>query len=251
MIARRVARHFMVGLSLLILWAAAAHDQNISLTSEQIAEAIAWGRSAQPDAYVLRSAFTTNKTPPGAAYTPYLRVALAARAAADQQRKFTAQDITAEMTAPLIYFAIGDYGADPLPLHSLPPGAPLSMRLITEHSHPRSPLRREVSPVWIRFEVPAYLRYGLRPDWSYAFGAFPIEQVKADTRVELYREHREGSRPGYGGARLGVGSGPPSVEMRTSERAPEGARGRYGTRKALTRELPMTRLRKNPWNPWL
>lgn len=67
------------------------------------------------------------------------------------------------------------------------------MRLITAHSHPGSSRRREISPVWIRRDGAAFLRYGLRPNWSYMFAAFRLEEVKADTRVELYREFREGS----------------------------------------------------------
>jgi hypothetical protein len=189
-----VTRYAAVGLWLLILWAVPAHGRRLSLTPEEVAEAIIWGHSARPQAYVLRSAFTKNKTPPGVVYTPYLRVALAARAAADRGREFTVEDVTAEMTAPLIYFAIGDYGADPLPAASFPADTPLSMRLVTKHSDPSSSLRRVIPAKWIRHEVPFYLQYGLRSEWSYVLGAFPIEFVQADTRVELYREHREGSR---------------------------------------------------------
>ena len=194
MIPVSVARYLASSLGLLLLWADVADGQRASLTPDQIAEAIVWGQSAQPDAYVLRSPFAKNKTPPGVVYTPYLRVALAARAAADHGREFTVEDVTAEMTAPLIYFAIGDHGTDPLPAASLPADTPLSMRLITEHSNPGSSRRKVILPAWVRFEVPSYLRYGVRADWSYALGAFPIEHVQADTRVELYREHREGSR---------------------------------------------------------
>lgn len=192
MVPAFLVRFVAVGLWLPVLFAVPAHGQKQFLTPEQIAEAIVWGWSAQPDPYVLRSAFIRNKTPPGVVYTPYLRVALAARAAADQGREFTVEDVTAEMTAPLIYFAIGDYGADPLPA-PWPTDTPLSMRLITEHSDPGSPSRRVTFAVWLRREIPDYLQYELRPDWSYALGAFPITHVQADSRIELYRERREGS----------------------------------------------------------
>jgi hypothetical protein len=66
------------------------------------------------------------------------------------------------------------------------------MRLITEHSDPQSLSRRVISAAWLRREIPAYLQYGLRPEWSYALGAFPIAVVQADTRVELYRQRGEG-----------------------------------------------------------
>jgi hypothetical protein len=98
------------------------------------------------------------------------------------------------MTAPLIYFAIGDHGPDPLPTGVLLADTPLSMRLVTEHSGVNSSRRRVISPVWVRLAIPHYLRFGLRSDSSYALGAFRIEDLQADTRVELYREHREGSR---------------------------------------------------------
>jgi hypothetical protein len=127
-------------------------------------------------------------------YTPYLRVALAARAAKESGRAFTSEDVTEEMTAPLIYFAIGDAGSEALPFGSLPTDTPLRMRLVTHHSEPGSPLRREVAPVWLTDDIPEYLRCGLRSNWSYVLGAFPVQQVTADTRVELYREFRSGSQ---------------------------------------------------------
>lgn len=193
MIQAHDLRYFAVGLWLLALSPVAASAQP-TLTAQEIAEAIEWGRSAQPEPYVLRSPFTTNKTPPGVVYTPYVRVALAARSADDQGREFGVEDVTAEMTAPLIYFAIGDHGTDPLATGVLPAHTPLSMRLVTEHSGVNSSRRRVISPVWVRLAIPRYLRFGLRSDWSYALGAFRIEDLQADTRVELYREHREGSR---------------------------------------------------------
>ena len=185
-----------------------------SLLPDEIAQAIEWGRSGQPAAYPLRSAFPKARTTPGAVYTPYLRVALASRSAREEGRMFTARDVTPGMTAPLIYVAIGASGDDPLPPEPLPSTTPLSMRLVTEHSHPGSPRRRVMSAVWVRREVPAFLRYGLRPQWSYVFAAFPVDQVKADTRLELYRERweRHASRTG-GDPGRDHGSRPRSVEV--------------------------------------
>jgi hypothetical protein len=191
---RTLAAHQLaIVVFLLLLCGVATSGQKHGLTSEDIAEAIKWGRSGHAEAYVLKSPFLKNKTAPGVVYTPYLRVALAARAAADSGKQFAAEDVTKEMTAPLLWFALGDHGNDPLPSAVMPPDTPVSMRLVTHHSTPGSPLRQVIPASWVRFEVPSYLRYGLRPDWSYAVGAFPIEHVTADTRVELYREHREGS----------------------------------------------------------
>jgi hypothetical protein len=102
MIPAPLVRFVAVGLWLPVVFAAPAHGQKQFLTPELIAEAIVWGRSAQPEPYVLRSAFIRNETPPGVVYTPYLRVALAARAAADQGREFTVEDVTAEMTAFMV-----------------------------------------------------------------------------------------------------------------------------------------------------
>lgn len=193
MITRHIAHGLIWVLSAAGLWTVTAFGRSQSLTPQDITQAIEWGQSGRPEGYPLRSAFPGNKTPPGAVYTPYLRVALAARAAREEGRTFTTGDVTAEMTAPLIYFAIGEVGENPLPAAPLPVDAPLAMRLTTEHSHPGSSRRREISPVWTRRDVAAFLRYGLRPKWSYMFAAFRPEDVKPDTRVELYREFREGS----------------------------------------------------------
>lgn len=194
MVIRHHARYVTAPVCLAAVWAVAGLGQRHSLTPADIAQAIEWGQSGRPEAYPLRSAFPRNKTTSGVVYTPYLRVALAARAAREEERGFTAEDVTSEMTAPFIYFAIGEVGEDPLPPGPLPADTPVSMRLITDHSRPDSSDRREISPAWVRRDVPAFLRYGLRPNWSYMFAAFRIEQVKADTRVELYRKFREGSR---------------------------------------------------------
>jgi hypothetical protein len=193
MITRHIVQGLIGALSVASFCTVAAFGQRQSLTPEEIAQAIEWGQSGRPEGYPLRSAFPGNKTPPGAVYRPYLRVALAARAAREEGRTFTADDVTPEMTASLIYFAIGEVGENPLPAAPLPADAPLAMRLITEHSDPLSSRRREVSAVWTRRDVSAFLQYGLRPKWSYMFGAFRLDDVRADTRVELYREFREGS----------------------------------------------------------
>jgi hypothetical protein len=163
-----------------------------ALAPNDIAQAIEWGRSGRAEPYTLRSVFPHNKTRPGVAYTPYVRVALAARAAMQAELEFGPSEVTQEMTAPLVYFAIGDAGPDPLP-GSLAWETSLRMRLVTPHSDPMSPSRRQLSPVWMTRDIPNSLRYGLRPDWSYVVGAFRIEDVKPDTRVELYREFRDGS----------------------------------------------------------
>ena len=155
MIIRHHARHVTAPLCLAALWAVAGHGQRHSLTPADIAQAIEWGQSGRPEAYPLRSAFPRNKTTPGVVYTPYLRVALAARAAREEERGFTAEDVTSEMTAPFIYFAIGEVGEDPRPPGPLLADTPVSMRLITDHSRAGSSDRREISPVWIRREVPA------------------------------------------------------------------------------------------------
>ena len=185
MITRHIVHRLIGALSAASFCTVTALGQSQSLTPEDITQAIEWGQSGRPEGYPLRSAFPRNKTPPGAVYTPYLRVALAARAAREEGRTFTTGDVTAEMTAPLIYFAIGEVGENPLPAAPLPADAPLAMRLITEHSCPGSSRRREISPVWTRRDVAAFLRHGLRPKWSYMFAAFRLEEVKPDTRVEL------------------------------------------------------------------
>jgi hypothetical protein len=79
-----------------------------ALTKEQIAGAIADGlskRELRPyrigkRASLIRSAMAMEL---GLAYTPYLRVALAARAARDAYKPFDANSVTPEMVDPLVY----------------------------------------------------------------------------------------------------------------------------------------------------
>jgi hypothetical protein len=162
-----------------------------SLTPEQIEMAITWGNSLQPTPYRLRSAFPRTSVPAGAVFTPFLRVALATKSATEEGREFTAEDLTADMVAPVVYIAIRDDG----PHSPFGPDTPVSMRLVTEHSIPASGTRRTIPAAWVRETLPAYLRDGLDPEASYVVGAFPMTLLRPDTRVELFRVLR---KPGGG-----------------------------------------------------
>src|SRR5215510_15669437 len=80
------------------------------MTPERVNAAIAWGMSLAHrktedpfDAYSLGARERVNVT------TPYLRVALAARRAAEDGRQFTAADVTPEMIKPvLVVYAPGN-----------------------------------------------------------------------------------------------------------------------------------------------
>ena len=155
------------------------------LTPQQIDAAIAWGRTGQPEPYPLRSAFAKAKTPAGAVFTPFLRVALAARFAMERGEGFDVNDVTAAMIAPLVYVAIPDEGAmEPLPADVAP-----SMRLVFPHSPLPSGRRAHISPTWLATELAAYLRgdEGRR----YLVAGFSLDQLRPGTRVELRRAMRK------------------------------------------------------------
>ena len=155
-----------------------------SLNPQQISAAIAWGRTTRPEPYDLRSAFTRTKTPAGHVYTPYLRVALAARFAAERGLDFTVHDVTSEMKEPLVYFAVRDEGAPALMAPDIAP----SMRLVIPRAEPPAGERVHVSPTWMATTLPEYLHSREAGQHArYVVAAFPIGLLRAGTRVEVRR----------------------------------------------------------------
>ncbi len=111
--------------------------QAAGLSERDIRDAMDWGLGAiasrgKPEPYMLgaypgthpRSTLGAIGTLPlkqhAAVFTPFLRIALAARSAADAHRAFARQDVTPEMADPLLWVAA--FAFDPFPGSSRPTG---------------------------------------------------------------------------------------------------------------------------------
>jgi hypothetical protein len=163
-----------------------------ALTREEIAAAIAWGRTARPEGYPLRN---SNGERAGALYTPYLRVALAARSAAERNQPVSPNGVTPRVIDPkgvepsgqaIVYIAMrvdGTRSPD-----DYEPG--LVVRLLHDGAGgaAASPIATSDSTTVGRGKrfAPAYLQYGLERDAVYMFASFPDEQVRRASQVELF-----------------------------------------------------------------
>src|SRR5689334_24655473 len=87
-----------------------------TLSPQDLRAAIAWGTSGEPAPYPLhhRSPDPAKVNPVivGVVYTPFVRVALAARQAHDAFRDFGEQDVTPLIVEPLAYVALRWYCCD-------------------------------------------------------------------------------------------------------------------------------------------
>src|SRR5207249_1674417 len=131
---------------------------------KEIDEAIAWGVDGDPTPYLLHHTGHPGKVNPvivGAIYTPFLRVALAAKAARIEGRTFSPSDLTPKLVEPVIYVAFRwyccvdpDHGSD---LATWDPSRPpLDYKIAVPGDRAvrgRSWLRVTRSPMWINRDL--------------------------------------------------------------------------------------------------
>jgi hypothetical protein len=169
-----------------------------SLSQKDVADAIQLGNFGEPRPYALhgrsvdprrRNAFEL-----AAVYTPFVRVALAARAARDSGHVLTPEDLDGRLLEPLAYIAFrwvardsehpdSDY-AEPQPFW-------IFKRDIDPRGLPRS--RNGTNPIWVKRgnDATALLAsFGAeRPYDDVALvAAFPIELLRTDGLFVIYRK---------------------------------------------------------------
>ena len=190
------------GLSLVVSFfaiAAARGEQSPSAaTTPSVEEAIEWGLSGDPSPYLLRHAggVTPNPVIVGAIYTPYLRVALAAKAARAAARAFTINDVGPELTEPVIYVAFRWYccDVDRPDASSFNPFEPFDYQIArvprTSHVPTHVELRSALPPLWIRRDVSLLAGFGgqLPFDDVVLVAAYPIDALTIDYDFVIYRE---------------------------------------------------------------
>jgi hypothetical protein len=164
-------------------------SSQLPLGADDLVSAIAWGRSGRPEAYILRNAAGV---PVGAVYTPYLRVALASRAALQSNRQFGVADVTPHLidsrgSAPtgerIVYFAMRVDGIES-------PSNPEASLQVRVHGGLGSPSSVALSSGGTlgkgkRFG-PSYLRFGLEPEAVYYMVQYPQDQLQVGIHVELF-----------------------------------------------------------------
>jgi hypothetical protein len=171
-----------------------------TLSARDIDEAIKWGMDGDPAPYLLHHKGLPGRANPvvvGAVYTPFLRVALAAKAARSAGRDFTSRDVTRSLIEPVIYVAFRwyccvdpDHGADaeswdptrlPVDYKIAMPGDPMA------GSHPRL---RLTSPLWVSRDSSLVTSFGgALPYRDVVFVAgYPMSALTDGANFVIYRE---------------------------------------------------------------
>jgi len=173
-----------------------------TLSPQDLRAAIAWGNSGEPAPYPLHhrsyDPAKQNSVIVGVVYTPFVRVALAAKQAHSAFRDFSEEDLTPSVVEPLAYVALRWYCCDPDHGQDL------------EHFHPLSPFDYKVAISGQDRFTESYLRLNglkiLRPVWVkratamardlgslpypdiVLVAAYPIADVSAGTDIVIYRD---------------------------------------------------------------
>jgi hypothetical protein len=166
-----------------------AAAQPVALDARALADAIAWGRSGDPEPYRIFHApgEGRNWKVVGLAYTPYLRVALAARAAAHAGVALDPGTLPAWLVAPVVYVAVrwyapcGGAGADRgLSVKATTPDATLSRVVFGTDGIPP-----------IRVFAPAMLKQLNDPppfdDIAHVV-TYPLELLRQDTDLVVFKQ---------------------------------------------------------------
>jgi hypothetical protein len=172
-----------------------------TLTRKDIDDAIRWGMDGDPTPYLLHHEGppgNSNSVIVGAIYTPFLRVALAAKAARSAGHDFASEDVTHSLIEPVIYIAFRwyccvdpDHGND---LASWNPStAPVDYKIATPgdrvaRSHSR--LRVTASPLSISRDISLLASFG--GDLPYRdvvlIATYPVSVLPSAPNFVIYRE---------------------------------------------------------------
>lgn len=166
-----------------------------SLSSTLIADAIELGTYGEPAPYLLRHAGgrTPNSVIVGAIYTPYVRVALAARAARAAGRTFAEADVTPQLIEPVFYVAYRWYCCDvEQNRDTFNPFASFDYKLARVPS-PATPsnLHQASPPLWIRRGVSTLASFGGKLPYNdvVLVAAYPLNLLTTDHDLVIYRDH--------------------------------------------------------------
>jgi hypothetical protein len=176
--------------------------------------AIKWGMDGDPTPYLLHYKAQAGKANPvivGAVYTPFLRVALAAKAARSAGRDFTSNDVTRVLIEPVVYVAFRwyccvdpEHGDD---LASWDPTKPPVDYKIAVPGDQRVGTLRLASPLWTSRDTSLLTTFGGAPPYRdvVLIAAYPMNVLTGGANFAIYREWGSPSLPEGGSASILVG----------------------------------------------
>jgi hypothetical protein len=195
---RRLMRRLPVVVACALLATSVHAGSTRTLTSKEIDEAIEWGMNGDPAPYLLHHAGQPGRVNPvivGAVYTPFLRVALAAKVARQAGRTFAQSDVSQSLIEPVAYIALRWYCCDrdrndPA---SFDPLTPFDYKIAAPGDRvlrPNSGLRVTTSPVWTTRDVSLLASFG--GDLPYRdvvlVAAYPMSVFSTACDFVIYRE---------------------------------------------------------------
>ena len=199
--AVRTAQHGAVRTavgSLIVAVLVTAHvlaEPRSSLSPRDIADSIRLGQEGDPQPYLMRHVTSNparkNTTIVGVVYTPFIRIALAAHAAREAGRPFTAADVRDEWLEPVAYIAFRWYVTDSV--HNLD-DVPANVAWVPNSSLRLGPGRAPgVKPRAVRRGAEAIaLLSSFGATAPYAdialVAAFPAELLRTDGRFVVSKE---------------------------------------------------------------
>jgi hypothetical protein len=179
---------------------------------QDVRAAIAWGNSGEPAPYPLHhrsyDPAKENSVIVGVVYTPFVRVALAAKQAHDAFRDFGEEDVTPSIVEPLAYVALRWYCCDPdhgQDLEHFHPFTPFDYKIAVAgqdrftESYLRLDGLRLLPPVWVKRAASMRSRLGgsLPYDDIVLVAAYPMADISAGTDFVIYRDDLTPSASGF------------------------------------------------------
>ena len=174
---------------------------SFALTPQAIREAIHAGAMGRSEPYALRHIGSPdNPVVVGVVYTPFVRVALLSRLAAEAGALLRQEDIDPHWLEPVVYVAFRWYCCDNewkrddtggIPPFVVPEN--IRVGLLPDHEQGFQP-HREVHPIWSRKGSELLTAFGPLPYEDIAVvAAFPLEAIRANQRFVIYREAKPGT----------------------------------------------------------
>ncbi len=191
-----------------------------TLTPRDIDEAIELGLTGDPTPYLLhhvgrRPESGVDSMIVGAIYTPFLRIALAAKAARDRREDFTPADVKTAWIEPVVYVAFRwyccvdlDHGHD---LASWDPSKPpVDYKIAVPGdrvTRGRTGLSVTTSPLWISHDLSLLASFGGAPPYRdvVLVAAYPMSALATSPDFVIYRELPSVIDPSWKNASLIVG----------------------------------------------
>jgi hypothetical protein len=174
-----------------------------TLTPKDIDEAIQWGLTGTPSPYLLhhedgRPGTGVNSDVVGAIYTPFLRVALAARAARDKHEGFTPADVRDVWIEPVVYVAFRwyccvdpDHGNDLATWNPSKPPVDYKISVPGDRvTRSNARLRVTISPLWVTHDTSIVTSFGgaLAYNDVVLIAGYPVSALASSPDFVIYRE---------------------------------------------------------------